>query len=275
MRRYDLDSLENRDPALIERLAGWVDAIGQLYFRARVRGLERIPPGAALYVGNHNAGMMTPDSFLFGAAVLRAHGVDAVPYGLAHEVGLSLPFIHQLVVRLGAVRASHDNARRLFARGRKVLVYPGGDFEAMRPFRDRNRIVFGGRRGYIRLALRHGVPIVPVVTAGAHSTFIVLDDGRWLARAIGADRLFRVKVWPLTLSLPWGLTMGPGLVYLPWPTRILIEALDPIHFERSGEEAARDDAYVRECAERVESTMQRALDRLVRERRQRAIEASS
>ncbi|MEI8257254.1 MAG: 1-acyl-sn-glycerol-3-phosphate acyltransferase, partial [Deltaproteobacteria bacterium] len=229
-------------------------------------GLERIPQGPALYVGNHSGGLITPDTFLFGAAVYRAHGLDGLPYGLGHEFAISLPLVHQLVVPLGAVRAGHESARGVFSRGNKALVYPGGDYDAMRPFRHRNRVVFGGRRGYIRLALREGVPIVPVVTAGAHAGFVVIDDGRWLAKLIRADRFLRIKVWPITLCLPWGLVVGPGLFYVPWRTRILIETLDPIVFDRTGEDASRDEAYVRECADLVEGTMQVALDRLALER---------
>ncbi|MBI5517061.1 MAG: 1-acyl-sn-glycerol-3-phosphate acyltransferase [Deltaproteobacteria bacterium] len=266
MRWYDLDDLEQRDARLIERLVAVTDRVLKPWFRAEVRGLERIPEGAALYVGNHNAGLMTPDTFLFGAAVYHARGLGDVPYGLGHEVAIGLPGINQVIVPLGAVRASHENAHRLFQAGRKVLVYPGGDFDAMRPYRHRDRIVFGGRRGYLKLALREAVPIVPVVAAGAHATFRILDDGRWLARLLRADRLLRIKVWPITLCLPWGLLVGPGLFYLPWPTRILIEALEPIRFERTGPEAAADEAYVRACADRVEGTMQAALTRLARAR---------
>lgn len=266
MQRYDLDSLDNRDEARIATILGFVEKVLQPYFRATVRGVDRLPAGPALYVGNHNAGLMMPEAFLLGAAAYRAQGLPGVPYGLGHEVVISLPFVHQFIVPLGAVRASQDNALRLFARGAKVLVYPGGDYEAMRPYRQRDRIVFGGRRGYIRLAVRAGVPLVPVVAAGAHSTFVVLDDGRWLADHLGASRFLRLKVWPITLCLPWGLVVGPGLVYLPWPTRILMEVLDPVRFDRQGEEAAADEAYVAACAGQVETTMQLALTRLARER---------
>ena len=264
--RYDIDSLDNRSVEAVELLVGVVERVLKPYFRATVRGAERIPPGAGLYVANHSSGLITPDTFLFGAAVYRAHGLDAVPYGLGHEVAISFPGVHDVIVPLGAVRASHENAHRLFARGSKVLVYPGGDYDDMRPYRHRNRVVFGGRTGYMRLALREGVPIIPVVTEGAHSTFYVIDDGRWLAKLIGAERHLRIKVWPITLCLPWGLVVGPQLFYFPWRARITTEVLKPISFERTGEEAAADDAYVRACADRVEGAMQAALDRLVAER---------
>lgn len=268
LRRYDIDSLENRDPRVIDRLVRWVRRPLFSYFRAEVRGVERVPPGAALYVGNHSSGMLVFDSFIFGAAVYEAHGIDAVPYGLGHEVAIQLPLVHQLIVPLGAVRASHENARRLFARGRKVIVYPGGDLDAMRRFRDRDRIMFGGRRGYMRLALREGVPVVPVIAAGSQETLVILDRRNWLA-PLGLDRLLRVKVWPTTLSLPWGLTPGVPPVYIPYPARILVEILPTVRFDRTGPDAADDEAYVGACAERLERTMQQALTRLARERRSR------
>lgn len=256
-----------RDEGRIARLSSVVDAVMRPWFRAEVRGLERIQPGPALYVGNHNAGLMMPEALLLAAAVYQAHGIDAVPFGLAGDSVVSLPILRELTVPLGAVKANPENARRLLSSGAKVLVYPGGDIEAMRPFRDRNRIVFGGRRGYVRTAVREGVPVIPVVTAGAHSTFVVLTDGQWLAKLLRAEKLLRIKVWPITLCLPWGIVIGPALVYLPWPSRILQEVLDPIHFNREGEAAASDEAYVRACAEQVETTMQRALARLAKERR--------
>lgn len=265
--RYDVDSLENRDPALIESALAILEPMLERWFEPEVRGLERVPRGAALYVGNHNGGICSADTFVVGAALHRAHGMDALPYGLAHQWILRWPLLHQILVPLGAVRACHENAHRAFARGHKVLVYPGGDLDSMRPSRLRDRIVFGPRRGYIKLALREGVPIVPIVAAGAHDTFVVLDDGRWLAQALGLHRLFRLDVWPITLTIPWGLTVGVTPPYFPLPTKMLIEVMEPIAFERSGAAAAADAAYVDACHRRVHGAMERTLERLARERR--------
>jgi len=265
-RKYDLDSMDNRDPDLVEGLFRLINKPLQTYFKSEVRGLDRIPPGAGLYVGNHNGGLLSADSFIFGGAVFGRLGLDDTPYGLAHEVAVSLPVLHQLLVPLGAVRASHRNAHRLFKRGRKVLVYPGGDLEAMRPSRHRDRLVFGGRTGYVRLALRGGVPIIPVVASGAHDTFYIFDDMRWLATLMGLDRMLRVGVWPLTFSIPWGMTIGPAPPYIPFPTRIVIEVLEPIRFRPRHTDAVDDDDYVARCAARVETAMQRALNRLAKER---------
>lgn len=265
--QFDIDCLDNRDPVWVDRFARWVVPPAARYFRADVRGLDRVPPGPALYVGNHSGGFLSPDTWIFFAAAYRELGIDAVPHGLAHEVALEFPGVHQVLSRLGAVRASPDNARRLFESGKKALVYPGGDLDAFRPSSLRDQVVFGPRRGYVRLALREGVPIVPVVAAGSHDTFRVLTDGKALAKMLGVRRLLRTDVLPIVLSLPWGLTIGAPLLYIPLRTRILIEALEPMRFDRTGEEAASDAAYVEVCHERVLGTMQAALDRLAKERR--------
>ncbi len=268
LRFRDIDRLDQRDPARIEWAYHAFHGFLERYFRSEVRGTERIPPGAALYVGNHNGLAMTPDSFVFAAAVYRERGLDEVPYGLGHEVIINLPLLNQIIVPLGAVRASHDLALRLFALGRKVLVYPGSDYDAGRSWFDRDRICFGGRRGYVRLALKAGVPVVPVVAAGAQQTLMLLTDGQRLARLLRADRWMRLKVWPMGFALPWGFMPAP-LPFWPWPSRILIEILEPIRFERTGPEAAADDAWVEACAARVEQAMQAALTRLAAERRAR------
>lgn len=266
MNHFDIDDLDQRDPAFVQRFADLLRPLAWRYFKPDVRGLERIPAGAGLYVGNHNACLLSPDTFVWGLEVLRQRGIEDLPYGLGHEIAIALPGLRSLLVPLGAVRASHDNAARLFATGRKALVYPGSEYDAMRPYRDRNLVKFGSRRGYLRLALRHDVPIIPVVAAGAHETLLIIDDCQWLAKLLRADRWLRLKAWPLALSVPWGLTLGPVPPHLPLPTRIFVEILDPIRFDRRGDEAASDHDYVEGCHQRVVETMQTGLEQVAARR---------
>ncbi|MFW6066839.1 MAG: lysophospholipid acyltransferase family protein [Myxococcota bacterium] len=261
-------SVPHRDSAWIAGLVAVSRPLLERWFKPEVRGLSRIPEGPALYVGNHSGGFMTPDTWIFTSAVFERRGIGDVPYGLTHDTVMRWPGVRRLLDHLGGVHANAANAHRLFAQGAKVLVYPGGDLDAFRPSRDRDRVVFGKRRGYVRLALREGVPVVPVVSAGSHEGWYVLDDGRWIARLLPVHRLLRTDVVPITLSIPWGLTPAPP-AYLPWPTRVLIEVLEPIRFDRSGEAAASDDEYVEQCHRRVHGAMQAALARLAEERRQR------
>ncbi len=265
-RGWDLDSCGIRDAELIARLARRFKPFLWRWFRPVVRGIERIPPGPGILVGNHNGALLMPDILVFGIALWERFGCAGLPFGLAHTTGLRVPLIGPLVARLGGLRGTPENGLRLLAEGRRVWVYPGGELDSMRPYRERARVVFGSRRGYIRLALRSGAPIIPLVAAGAHETLYVLHDGRALARRLRLDRLLRLRTWPVVLCLPWGLWFGVPPPHFPWPSRIYIEALEPLRFARRGEAAARDRAYVEECHERVHGAMQAALARLCAER---------
>ena len=146
---------------------------------------------------------------------------------------------------------------------RQVLVYPGGDVEVHRPIWDRHKVDFAHRRGFVRLALKHDVPIVPVVAIGGQETSLFLSRGEGLARALNLDRLFRLKVLPLSLALPWGLNVGDFLGHWPLPAKITIEALPPIHLrDEFGEDPDVDEIY-----DHVTRLMQETLDALAAERR--------
>jgi 1-acyl-sn-glycerol-3-phosphate acyltransferase len=262
----DVNSLENRDPEVLERFADIAGPVLWKWFRPEVRGLDNIPNGGALYVCNHSGGFLTPDTWIFAVALTRERGTDDVPYALAHQVVMEAPLANQMLPAMGAIAANPENAHRVLAAGHKVLVYPGGDLDAFRSSRDRGRVVFGPRRGYVRLALREGVPIIPVVSAGSHDVWWVVSDGRWLSRLLNTHRFLRTDVLPITVSVPWGLTIGAP-PFIPLPVRVLIEVLEPIHFNRTGLEAANDADYVEHCHTRVIDAMQPALDQLMDERR--------
>jgi 1-acyl-sn-glycerol-3-phosphate acyltransferase len=149
-------------------------------------------------------------------------------YALAHSLVTVYPFIGRYVARWGALQASPEIAERTLRAGASVLVYPGGDVEVHRPYRDRHRIVFDGRSGFIRLAQKTGVPLVPVVASGGHDTYLPLSDGRGLAQALKLDNIARLHVLPISLAIPWGLNLGDLFGHLPLPAKIRIELLEPI-----------------------------------------------
>lgn len=253
----------DRDPEFIRRhfelLAPWVER----YHHTAVEGLDDVPRGAALLVGNHNGGIMSPDMFALMVAWWRHFGADEPAYGLAHDIPFRVPVLGRLMRRVGAVPARQQNALALLRQGAKVLVYPGGDVDAFRPASRAGEIVFGGRLGFVRAALRARVPVVPIVSAGAHEAFHVVTDGRELVRRLGLKRLTRVEVLPLVLCLPWGVAVGP-MPYLPVPVRIRIRVLAPIDWGLPAE-AADDPATVARCGADVLAAMQAGLDALTRE----------
>jgi 1-acyl-sn-glycerol-3-phosphate acyltransferase len=142
-------------------------------------------------------------------------------------------------------------------------VYPGGDVEVHRPSWHSGRVDFAGRRGFVRLALEHDVPIVPVVSIGGQETAIFLSRGEGLARALRLDRLFRLKVLPISIAPPWGLNVGDFLGHVPLPAKIVVEALPPIRLrDEFGPEPDVDEVY-----DHVTRLMQETLDALQAERR--------
>lgn len=264
MHTFDADLGTRRDVGTIRAYLPALDFLFRRYHHATVEGLAHVPHGPALAVGNHNGGLMSPDMFALMVAWWRHFGVESPAYGLMHDMPFRLPIVGELMPRLGAVHARPGNAMELLRRGAKVLVYPGGDIDAFRPWSRRHEIVFGERKGFVRVALRAGVPIVPVVSAGAHEAFRILTDGRGVVRRFGLKRLARVEVFPVTLCLPWGVSFGAGF-YWPMPVRIRIRVLPPIAWPHLGPEAAEDDAVVWRCREQVRAVMQAALDDLSRE----------
>ena len=175
-----------------------------------------------------------------------------------------IPGLSNFLVRCGGLIANHRNADRVFAAGRKILVAPGGNLEAFRPWRERFTIKFGGHTGFARVALRHRVPIIPVVFAGGHESFFVISDGRWLVERFSLHRRFRMDTFPLVLGLPWGLWLGP-LFHLPLPTRCDVRVLDPIDAPSFG--AEEDPAAVEALYDEVTGRMQTALSDMGSKRR--------
>ncbi len=255
-----------RDEHFIAAFARFVERVLVPWHRFECRGLEHVPLGPALYVSNHSGSMNPVDSWLVPWAIYRTFGLAEVPFGLAHDGVLKLPALGAIARRFGMMPANHASAHRIFAHGLKAIVYPGGDLDANRPFRARHEVRFGGRTGFVRCALRERVPIVPIATAGAQSTLLVLSDGQSLARLIRAPQLLRMKVWPVTLSLPWGLTIGPPPPHIPWPATIHSEILAPIALpDVDPDERIRVGAL----AEEVRSLIEAAVARLARGIRRR------
>jgi 1-acyl-sn-glycerol-3-phosphate acyltransferase len=258
--RADLDE---RDPDYIrENLPGlWM--LASLYFRADVRGMHNIPAeGPVLLVGNHSGGNLTPDTIVFTLAFHTYFGVERRFYQLAHNLVLSMPGLSSLR-KYGTVAASRENARTALDTGAALLVYPGGDYEVHRPSWDSAKVDFNGRKGFLRLAIEKDVPVVPLVAIGGQETALFLSRGERLARLLRLDSMFRLKVLPISLALPWGLNVGDMMSHLPLPAKITLEALPAIDLkEEFGSKPDVDEVY-----DEVLGRMQGALTALAAERR--------
>ena len=261
-RRVPSADLDERDPDYIRDTLPRLWLLASLYFRAEVRGLERIPEeGPVLLVGNHSGGNMTVDTGVFTLAFSTYFGVERRFYQLAHNLVLSMPGLGFLR-KYGTVAANPANAAKALESGAALLVYPGGDYEVHRPTWESGRVDFDGRKGFLRLALKHDVPLVPVVSVGGQETALFLTRGEGLAKLLRLDRMFRRKVLPISLALPWGVNVGDMLGHVPLPAKITIDVLDPIDLRAEfGEEPDLDEVYAE-----VLGRMQAALTALQAER---------
>lgn len=261
LRRPRPEDLDARDPEFARAV---LPALGVLYdriFRCETELEEHLPEGASLVVGNHNAMTGMPDMFCHMAAFWRLYGADRVAYGLMHDVPFHTPVAGAWLNAAGAIAARPELGRRALERGATVLVFPGGDLDACKPSRERYRIDFGSRRGYVRLALRAGVPIVPLVSAGAHDSLWLWTDGRRIAEALGLPRRARSNVFPLGLALPFGLVVGLPYPHLPLPVKIHTRVLAPMRLDARPEDA--DDPEVVERIHRaVVERMQAGMNEL-------------
>jgi len=241
---------------------GWVSSALQTYLRVYHRHEvcidAAVPDDPVLFVCNHGFGGVIDLNVAAFVAARRELGSRRPVTALVHQIAWTLG-VGPLVERVGGVPGSRAAADAAFAAGHDVLVFPGGDIDAGKSWRDRNRIKFHGS-GFARLAQDHGVPIVPVVTAGAGESLLVLHSGQNLARALRLPELIRTKTLPLSVSIPWGVNLGVvGLLpYLPLPTKLTTAVLPAL--------TSRADESAPQYAERVLNTMQARMDRLTERR---------
>jgi 1-acyl-sn-glycerol-3-phosphate acyltransferase len=255
------------DPVAIEHTLG---TLGELfgaegwprrYFPLEVHGLDRIPPGPTMVVSNHSGGTSIPDVWGFLVAWYRRFGSSRPIHPLAHEMIVSTRLTGPYFSKRGVLRATRALAVEALRLGHDILVLPGGDAETWRPWKRRYVVDFNGRTGYARTALETGVPIVPVAHAGAHDTLFVLSDGKRLARWLHLQELARSSVFPVHLSLPWGIGIGP-LPHIPWPARMRYSIGAPITPPEMASTPAEVDQQVRVLDAWVRRSIQTMLDGL-------------
>ncbi len=272
-------------PRLIERGARWVAPLYKYYFRTRIHGWERLPKAPAFIVANHS-GFGTVEVLLLLYAWFQRFGHSRTVHGLAHQFLFRVPFLRDLIPRVGAVPAAPELARRILEAGEDLLVFPGGDWEAARPFYERKRIDFNNRHGFVRVSLETGVPVSPLVICGTHETVLILSRGDRIAHALRIDSSERVKIFPVTpqsiyagwklvrtlrgKSPVWTLPFHVlnGWLNLPWlPSRVTMELLEPIDLRRELQNVKGEKNRLARGYELVTGRMQTKLTELYARRR--------
>ena len=256
--------LEGPDYAFMEATKYIWNPLMDYYFRMEIEGFEKLPEPPVLLIGIHSGAPFVWDAWTVGVQWWRHFGAERPLHGTAHDALMAAPGIGAFFRRMGVLPAAPDSIASALAAGRDVALWPGGEVDSLRPWVQRDKAVLAGRTGFIRMAIQAGVPIVPVATVGGPDSMPVLFKGRRLASALQLDKVARLKMFPIALQAPWGLSPAM-LPELPLPTKIRTEFQDPVTFEVDPERASDDD-YVNRKYREVRRSIQDGMDRLARRR---------
>jgi 1-acyl-sn-glycerol-3-phosphate acyltransferase len=257
-------SLEAQDLDWMEAQKFLWNPLMDYWFRMEIEGFEKLPEPPALLIGVHSGAPFVWDAWTVGFQWWRHFGPERPLHGTAHDALMAAPLVGAYFRKMGVLPAAPDSIAGALAAGRDVALWPGGEIDSLRPWVDRDKAVLAGRTGFVRMAIRAGVPIVPIATVGGPDSMPVLLKGRRLARALQLDKLARLKMFPIALQAPWGLS--PAILpELPLPTKIRTAFQDPVRFE-VGPERADDDDYVNRKYREVHRSIQSGMDALARRR---------
>lgn len=255
-RRSDVDEW-GRSEHMRELARRVYDPIYRHWFRAEWDGLEHIPVGGgALLVANHAAAIPSD-------APVIMHGIETElerpVYGLADHFFKGAPVLGTLWSRTGGVIAHPDNAYRLLRQQQRlVLVFPEGSKGPSKLVTERYKLRRFGRGGYVEIAMRAGVPVVPIAVVGAEESMPILLKVNALSKLLG------VPYFPVTANM---LAFGPVLgSFLYFPAKFKLKVLEPVHFDVEPDQPRYSRSRIMEESEGIRQLIQEALYEMLKER---------
>jgi 1-acyl-sn-glycerol-3-phosphate acyltransferase len=258
-------SLDGPDYVWMDRQKYFWNPLIDFWFRMEMDGWEQIPKSPVLLVGIHSGAPFVWDAWTVGVQWWRRFGAERPLHGTAHDALMAAPGVGAYFRKMGVIPAAKDSMSAALAAGHDVALWPGGEVDSLRPWVKRDEAVLAGRKGFIRLAIQTGVPIVPIATVGGPDSMPVITSGRRLAKLLQLNKIARIKIMPIALNAPWGLSPAM-LPEIPLPTKIRTAFQEPIELS-SDPEKASDDKYVDKKYDEVRGSIQRGIDALARRRR--------
>jgi 1-acyl-sn-glycerol-3-phosphate acyltransferase len=256
--------LSGYDEPVMQRQKFFWNALVDYWFRMELDGWDNLPEPPVLLVGIHSGAPFVWDAWTVGVQWWRRFGPDRPLHGTAHDALMAIPLIGRYFRAMGVLPAAPDSIATALAEGRDVALWPGGEVDSLRPWWERDRANLAGRTGFVKMAIRAGVPIVPIATVGGADAMPVLIRGDGLSRLLRLDRLLRLKVFPLAVSLPWGIAPA-ALPQFPLPAKIRTRLMPPVQVDHDPGRAD-DAAYVERKYRQVEDSIQAGMDGLARQR---------
>ena len=245
------------------------DLLNKYWFRLEVTGWDRVPDRPCLVVGVHSGGALTMDAWTLVNAWWTHFEGRRLLHGTAHDVLMATPGLGDYFRAVGVIAANRKSVTEALAQGDDVVVWPGGEVDSMRSWRKRDVATLAGRTGFVRQAIRSGVPILPVATVGGHDTVFVVSEGKWLANALdkvtGLKKTLRGANLPIVAGFPFPLAVEVLPAHLPLPAKIRTELLEPIEVD-DDPDRADDEAYVRSVYDQVQAAIQTGMDALAAKR---------
>jgi 1-acyl-sn-glycerol-3-phosphate acyltransferase len=263
-RRAGKWDLGGQDETLLQRQKFFWNTLVDYWFRMEIDGWENVGDPPVLLVGIHSGAPFVWDAWTVGLQWWRRFGPERSLHGTAHDALMAIPGFGRYFRSMGVLPAAPDAIATALAEGRDVAVWPGGEVDSLRPWRERDRANLAGRKGFVKMAIRAGVSIVPIATVGGADAMPVLIRGDRLSRALRLDRLLRLKVFPLAISLPWGIAPA-ALPQLPLPAKIRTRFMPPVEVEHDLARAD-DEEYIDRKYHEVQDSIQRGMDALARKR---------
>src|SRR3954467_7939675 len=223
-------SLDGVDDAFMARQKYLWNPLMDYWFRMEIEGWEHLPEPPVLLIGVHSGAPFVWDAWTVGIQWWRRFGTDRPLHGTAHDALMAAPLVGTYFRKMGVLPAAPDSIAAALAAGHDVALWPGGEVDSLRPWVKRDEAVLAGRKGFVRTAIRAGVPIVPISTVGGPDSMPVLFRGRRLAKALQLDKVARLKMFPIALSAPWGVNLAM-LPEIPLPTKIRTAFQEPIEVD--------------------------------------------
>jgi 1-acyl-sn-glycerol-3-phosphate acyltransferase len=256
--------LDGQDETTMHRQKFFWNMLVDYWFRMEIDGWENVGEAPALLIGIHSGAPFVWDAWTVGLQWWRRFGPERPLHGTAHDALMAIPGIGRYFRAMGVLPAAPDAIATALAEGRDVALWPGGEVDSLRPWAERDRAILAGRKGFVKMAIRAGVPIVPIATVGGADAMPVLIRGDRLSRMLRLDKLFRLKVFPVAISLPWGIAPA-ALPQLPLPAKIRTRFMPPVELDHDPERA-EDEEYVDAKYREVQDSIQRGMDALARKR---------
>jgi len=228
------------------------------WFRVEVEGIENVPDtGGALLVSNHS-GALPPDAPMIMQAIRNEHSSPRPLYMLGEHWFKGYPGVSMIIAKMGVVAAHRENAQRLLHDEKRLaIVFPEGQKGSRKVYWQRYKLRRFGRGGFVRTAIRAGVPIVPIAVVGAEEAMPIFAHMPLLQKLSG------LIYFPLTPSFP---QFGLAAPFLYMPAKFKIRFLEPVDLSEYPPEAARDPALVQQISEQIRGTIQHQLDDILEDR---------